>query len=313
MNVDFGGTSPQQLDDMENYGTETEDTEFEDVNDFDSSNDFDEMDISEESLEDMSDIDTGDDFDYAQDKKKKKIMSIVLGATLVLVILCLGLTAFLLTNQTSNENSIKKWVVEYLSNKLGEGLTDEEIMNLADQLAPMLPASDVNGLGNLDSSELEMITETVRQSLITSMTPEEAKMWSESIIKEYLEETSGIEGLSQYNIADILNRLDELQSNDSQIAQKIKEQESKINSSTGSKGEKGEKGEKGDKGLQGERGLTGSQGQQGSQGMQGIQGAKGEKGEKGEQGLAGKNGIDGKDGKNGIDGKDGKDGQEVFV
>lgn len=261
------------------------------------------VDLSDE-YEDMNTVE--DTFETEQAKKKRKMTWITIGITAGLAVLSLCLVVTLIGSQKTQEKDIKKWVAEYLTEKMSDELSDEDIARIAEEATPSL-ISFVGDDGTFDLSalspeELNSLISQIKQPLLDSLSEDEANTLSEKIISSYIERTTGVEGLAEYDLASISERLAELEANDVTIAQEIKN----------TAGKDGKDGKDGERGATGATGATGAKGATGERGAQGAQGATGAKGERGEKGAQGDKGLKGDKGEKGDTGATGAAGTSVY-
>ncbi len=249
-------------------------------------------------LSDGDDSIFDDDYDAAKEEKTKKMTMIAIGCTMGLVLLALILAIAALTSQKNNNNEIKKWVAEYLQEKLEEvGLAADDASGLAENLNYLL--EDTLGAEKLDFSTLtdDQVKELVSKiSATLSMLPEEEReKVANGLVFGYVQKSTGVDTTDLKDNEDykaLVERMNDLEYNDKQLA-------TAITNSSKVKGEKGDKGDKGDQGAQGAQGLQGAQGERGATGATGATGAKGEKGDRGATGATGATGAKGDTGATG--------------
>ena len=275
-----------------------------------------ELNDSEEIISDLGE----DGYDFTKEQKLKKMLLGSVGGAIGLVAVALVLSISALSGTRNSQKEIKKWVAEYLNEQLdGKGVSEGDIEGLTTDLNYLL--GETFGTKDLDFSELtpdQIQTLMEKMNSTLAMLPEEDRTKIvDGLIYGYSSKLTGTDLTQSAGYEDLVNRLNDLEYNDKQLATAI----------TNASGVKGEKGDKGDKGDMGERGVQGAQGMTGAQGatgLQGAQGMKGDKGDKGDQGAQGVQGLQGSKGDKGDKGdqglqgiqgekgSDGKDGKSLF-
>lgn len=255
--------------------------------------------------DDLDDIPGGTSFAYEQESKAKKMLLGIIAASLGLTILCFGLIGFLFVSQQNQEKSIKKWVAEYVDERIGDDLSDEEMNSLIDkvtqrmqegQLGQFTTAGEVIDLSAITDEEIQSLVYRIKEPLLQSLNEAEAQELAEGLTVEYVKQTGNSNGaeVSATDLATLQAQIKTLQQSNKTLSSAV-ETISQTAGRTGATGAQGIKGDKGDRGAQGATGATGA------------------KGADGKDGVDGKDGADGRDGVDGIDGKDGLNGKSTYI